>query len=206
MSYARELIEIATVDRRGRARIDYSIPREKGAMSTEIRPELFARSRSIPGTDKRIKMYFAYVRDGSGSDVVRSLKKVNTPSIEQFVNRTAIYLAAKLRGSEPAFDAVMPAPSSSPLAGKLAAALATRLSAPLLSAPTKQGSMCSVHVSQRHAKAKDCFNVPDQPRMNGSILVVDDVTTTGATFVGLAANLYQYPDVTNVTGAGMAVA
>lgn len=189
--------------------VDYNLKqRVPGTVSTEFNRNLrssdglYHRSRKIEGSDFTIHMYFPYGRDGAGTEVMDAIKAVDTAEKLHFVKRTAIFMASKLK--KLGIDAVMPAPSADPLARMYAAELSVRLNAPLLKAPLKFQSMSSIPKNDRMRLAPDNFEVPDRmPWLKGHILIVDDFSTTQATFVGIAANLYMNPKVTKVTGVGL---
>jgi predicted amidophosphoribosyltransferase len=211
MLRARKLIEVVTADH-GVPQVDYGTPFKRGAMSTGFRydpsgqPTPFQRHRLIPGTDRYLTQFFAYKRDAAPVDVLKALKRNwELPVVQQLVRRAAVYLARAIR-QHAAPDAVLPAPSSSGLSTQLARELAARLGGiPVLKPPRKVNRMAKIGVPERMKFAKQNFEVPDQPYMNGVILVVDDFTTSGATLVGLAANLLDHPDVTDVVAAALAI-
>lgn len=209
-----QLTEVAYVEPlTGELNIDYSKPHHRGYFGTKIRrddagkPTLYKRQRQIPGTDKRLDMYYAYTRNNSGTDVLHAIKAMDKPMIANFVRRTAIYVAAALQREHRdilAFDAVVPAPSSSQLSKTFAKELADRLQVPMLDSPQKVKPQRKIGVQQRMAAAQHNFQVTDQPRLNGNILVVDDYSTSGGTLMGLAMNLYKLPDVEYVAGVAIA--
>ncbi len=191
--------------------IDYSVPRRKGYVSTDLTPgkggsHLIKRHRKIPGTSDTLTMYFTAYRDKSDADVVRAIKKVNTPAIAQLVRRVAIQAVAGFKAAGESFDCVVPAPSSSPLAQTLASHIATRLGVPVVSAVYKDTAVGKIGVSQRMGTAWLNFNVADHaPNLKGSVLVVDDASTSGSTLVGIAANLLLVANVSRVTGFAWAL-
>ena len=189
---------------------DYQTPSQRGKLSTEFRylygiaPNPYSRSRLIPGTDRQLTQYFAYKRDQANIDTWKALKAAPDEVTNQFVKRTAIYLAAAIRRRH-SIDAVMPAPSNSSLGSRLAAEIAARLGVPLLKPLPRNKEMKKVGVHQRTAAAVSNFDPEDQPKLNGNILVVDDFTTSGATSIGIAANLLMIPDVTDVVFTAISV-
>jgi predicted amidophosphoribosyltransferase len=216
--HARKILqEIVTADD-GAPRIDYSIPFQKGAMSTGLRrdaegePEPFMRRRLIPGHDRQLNQFFAYKRHACPTSVLHALKNYHGQAghqasldVRHFIRRAAIYLARAIRNYY-TVDAVIPAPSSTGLARQLAADLAVRLgNVPVLSPPERQRHMAAIGVGQRMRAAKANFKTPDQPWLNGTILIVDDFSTSGSTLVGIAGNLLDIPDVKDVIGAALAI-
>jgi predicted amidophosphoribosyltransferase len=195
------LFEVVRVDG-DQVEFDYGVPREPGSMSTEMRPQLFVRRRQIPGTDRTLTQYFAYKRDASPTALLKALKVASGEEVDQFIRRTAVYLAAKLPGS---YDCLVPAPSTKPLAALLADELAQRLMLPVMEPPKRSGKMSSIGVHQRTAAAVDMFDMSAQRNLKGHALIVDDFTTSGATFLGIAAALYRLGKITDVTAAGIAV-
>lgn len=211
----RSLLELLDLDAGGLVtanyRSDYKKPRAPGGFGTKLRrnfigePDPYIRHRPIPGTGRNLVQFVAYTRGKSSSDLLRAIKaQADTKTVQHLVRRAAIYLAHAIAAYYSP-DAVMPAPSSSPIASTFAAELAARLGQiPVVKPPSKVAQATKIGVLQRMAKAKNNFYVADQPRLNGIILVVDDYTTTGATMVGIAAGLLELPDVEDVIGVALA--
>lgn len=199
--------EVAFVDVDQKLGVNYHVPKRKGYLPTEIRPELYTRKRLIPGTDRMLTQHFAYTRMGSEAEILRLIKSMDSPQAIQLARRTVVYLASQLRKLYPdGFDAVMPAPSSKPLAKFMADELAVRLgNIPVLKPLNKAKSVQKTGVNQRMAAAVDNFDPGDQPNLNGRILIVDDFVTSSSTVVGVAANLLMVDDVTDVVAVGMAI-
>lgn len=211
---ARLLQEYVRLGAEGDLDIDYHQPKAPAALRTQLRhdpaghPRPYVKNRRTPD-GVNVPQVLAYKKDDAPTPLLRAIKAVPTPAATQLVRRAAVFLAPALRAYS--IDAVMPAPSSKPLAALLAQELATRLGAlPVLAPVEKVGSMTKLGVMDRMKAAATMFQASAQPQLRGTILVVDDYITSGATVIGLATALYAvtnrqgYHPVTQIVVAALA--
>lgn len=201
MSRSRAFVEAVVLGPDG-PYVGYSHPRIKGGISTDLRLDKgpYVRRRKL-SNGKTLEQWVAHVKPGVRSDLLNAIKTSEDPAIDQFVKRAAIYITRFLPN---VFDAVMPIPSSKPLAKKFAQAIADRYGLPLLDAPQKMGKMANIGAAQRMDRTREMFKVEKQPRLHGTILIVDDYITTAASTVGMAEALYDF-GVDEVVATALAI-
>lgn len=214
------LLEAVYIDDDGELIIDYGAEAEPGQLSTRMgkRSGSFAAyKRAIRlATSNRDKLVLvgAYTTAKSDSELLMAIKAMGSREAEQFVARTAVFLARSVKKLLPSYpDVIVPASSSKPLAGTLAKELGARLRVPVVDEIPKVSDrkMYQTHYKKRPYVAKELFDPAPADLLRGHVLIVDDFSTTGSTMMGLGAKLLEMQSVDGsnpihtVSGAVMAL-
>jgi predicted amidophosphoribosyltransferase len=210
---ARQAIDEIIAMSQGQLAPDYSVPKMPGTLSTGFRysgkegrwadtgkglawrglPNPINRHRAIPGTDRILDQWAAYSKTGAPTELMKTIKGGQDPAVIHLVKRSAVYLASALSRNYH-FDAVMAVPSSKPLASLLAKELALRLDAPLLDASLAKASKSALTMGVKQRMGRMGFTAQPVDFLKGTVLIVDDYITTGASSVAAAKALYDLKD------------
>lgn len=199
-AFMGEAIRIGTD---GEIEIDYDADkarkRAQGDFKTQMRRSGKKAGRKIKGYNRKLTVAPGLKIDVIGAysrtkdlpmELLQGIKAGAFTGSDQFVKRTALYMAAILRerGIKP--DFLLPLPSRAGFPMRLAKYLLDYLpGARLLPQPPKIASVSSVWIPKRRAKAKQYYSEQPYPlpaRTGGTILIVDDWFVTGSSIAAVA--------------------
>lgn len=199
-AFMGEAIRIGTD---GEIEIDYGADkarkRAQGDFKTQMRRSGKKAGRKIKGYNRKLTVAPGLKIDVIGAysrtkdlpmELLQGIKAGAFTGSDQFVKRTALYMAAILRerGIKP--DFLLPLPSRAGFPMRLAKYLLDYLpGARLLPQPPKIASVSSVWIPKRRAKAKQYYSEQPYPlpaRTSGTILIVDDWFVTGSSIAAVA--------------------
>lgn len=136
---------------------------------------------------KVLRILYAFTRKSVSGEYLDAVKLADFEGSGLMLGHVADYFAkAFLRHK---FDTVVPAPSSKPLAAKLAEEIANRLNIPVGHFFSKIGKATDTDVSHRMDVEKAALAINDL--IYSDILLVDDFTTSNSTLMELATKLYN---------------
>lgn len=189
---------------KGEVELDYlrdsGRKREKGELRTAMRKSSKKDGQRVKGYQRTLKIAPEFTMPVIGAysrtrdlpqELMQAIKAGSFVGSDQFIRRTAFYLATVLknRGIHP--DCFLPLPSRAGFPERLVRALKDYYpQAKLLAPPPKDGTVSSVWVVKRRAKAQTFYQsyTPDK-RTKGTVIIVDDWFVTGASIAAVAERL-----------------
>jgi hypothetical protein len=218
-AYHQELDEAIRIADTGEVELDYdadrSRSRKRGDFRTKMNRTAKNKGRRVKGYKRTLRIYpdppndrpelnkievvAAYSRTKDlPMDLLQAIKAGSFQGSDQFVKRTALYLAAILREKGIKPDYLIPLPSRAGFPLRLANALTNYVSgARMLQPPPKTASVGDTYIAKRRKKARDYYNadvykLPSRAR--GTFLIIDDWFVTGSSIAAVAELLVRAQD------------
>lgn len=172
----------------GALRLDYAIPKAKGAVRTSLghAGKLFSTKRRL-SNGNQLTIFSVYKRDAAPYALIKAIK-AETSKLASWITAAVDFVARQPNFSE--FSLITPVSSSQPLTDYFARELGRRLNIPVEKYITKLSGLKMAHtpISKRKYAVQGLFSVS---ATGAKVLVVDDVTTTNMTLVSVAEKFYR---------------
>lgn len=172
----------------GRGEINTFMPYAKNIRSKgEVDPRMARRVIFTLNGDKILRIFTAFTRsDQIPAEQLDAIKLGNFEGADVMLSDIRRYFGRVFSGGN--LTAVVPAPSTKPLAKMLAIAIAGELNIPVIEAFSKVSKASDTFVGRRDTFDKTKLN---SDVIDGNILLVDDFVTTSFTLQEMARKLYN---------------